>query len=73
MIPSIKFKNPLNSINIPSYLSPFTKYCGMPIQSHKCGAGGDGRCWGMRKIWSWIPMGLKTKNYCAGEGQEQLN
>jgi hypothetical protein len=26
-----------------------------------------------QKTWSWIPTGLETKNYCAGEGQQQFN
>jgi hypothetical protein len=25
-----------------------------------------------REIWSWVPARLDTKNYCAGEGQQQL-
>jgi hypothetical protein len=24
------------------------------------------------KIWSWVQMGSETKNYCAGEGQQQV-
>jgi hypothetical protein len=26
-----------------------------------------------RKIRSWVPTGLETKNYCAGDGQQQFN
>jgi hypothetical protein len=26
-----------------------------------------------QKYWSWVPTGLRTKNYCAGEGQQQFN
>jgi hypothetical protein len=26
-----------------------------------------------QKTWSWIPMGLETKNYSAGEDQQQFN
>jgi hypothetical protein len=26
-----------------------------------------------QKSWSIIPTGLETKNYCAGEGQQQFN
>jgi hypothetical protein len=25
------------------------------------------------KILSWVPTGLETKNYCAGEAQQQFN
>jgi hypothetical protein len=26
-----------------------------------------------QKSWSWISPGLETKNYCAGEAQQQFN
>jgi hypothetical protein len=26
-----------------------------------------------QKSWSWFPTGLETKNYCAGEGQQQFS
>jgi hypothetical protein len=30
-------------------------------------------CGREQKFWSWIPTGLETKNYCAGEGQKRCN
>jgi hypothetical protein len=26
----------------------------------------------IEKIWSWVPTGPETKNYFAGEGQQQF-